>query len=99
MANPYLLYVEEKDPRDTYEVASYFGDWAELAISFLFRKCPNKVYWDRLIIPELKRMAFENSQSIVIHESSEGGITEIDIKPPNTYREPTCLRRRLSKTK
>jgi len=82
MSNPYLDYVEEKDPRDTYEVAMYYGDYKELGITFLFRTPPNKKYWDRLIIPEIKRIAAENSQEVDIGLDDDGNLREIEIKPP-----------------
>lgn len=93
MGNPYLDYIHEKDPRDTYETAFYYG--SPLGLTLMFRTPPNNNYWNRLIIPEITRMALDNDQSVSITEDLDGNLREIEIKPPDRTKYPKCVRSRV----
>ncbi len=91
--NPYVLYVEEKDPRDTYEVVVDMTH--SLAVMFMFKVEPNYQYWQRVIIPELKHMAAERRQCIMIDRNIHDTPLCITILPPGKQpRDSTLLRRR-----
>ncbi len=78
--NEYSRYVEEKDPRDIYEVATDMTH--PLAVTFLFTQPPNLKYWAKVIIPELERMAAKNNQTVFVQRDAASFQLVIEILPP-----------------